>query len=128
MSFISRLFGVAASIFAASSVVIGAFAAHALKDKLLEKHLTTIDTAVEYQFIHALALLLVCILVKDKPNKLLVSVGSLFITGTLFFSGSLYILSLTELRWVVFFTPLGGLCFICAWLLLLVNFCRAKAA
>lgn len=96
--------------------MIGAFGAHALK-ATLEAHqrLETFETAVRYQFYHALALFLVGILYAHLPLKSLSIAGYSFIIGTLLFSGSLYILSLTGITKWGAVTPLGGLAFIFGW-------------
>jgi uncharacterized membrane protein YgdD (TMEM256/DUF423 family) len=103
----------------AVAVILGAFGAHALKAILSPEHLITFETGVRYQFYHAFALLLVGILYKEFPNKLLLWAGNLFITGIILFSGSLYVLTtMPTMKWVGPVTPLGGLCFITGWILL----------
>ena len=106
------------------SVGLGAFGAHALKGKLeASGHLSTYQTAVQYQFYHTLALLGVGLLALTLPESpLLKSSGWLFTVGLVVFSGSLYVLSLTGLRWLGAVTPLGGLAFIAGWV------CLAAAA
>ena len=117
-------FLLAGSIYGMTAVILGAFGAHALKAKLDEPLLASYQTAVQYQFWHALALLAVGILVSLWPHsRILQTSGWLFITGTVLFSGSLYLLSLSNLRQLGFLnigviTPLGGLCLITGWLAL----------
>jgi uncharacterized membrane protein YgdD (TMEM256/DUF423 family) len=107
-------------------VALGAMGAHALKDKIPVENLQTFETAVKYQFYHTLALILVAILSENISSKFLNYASTLFITGIILFSFSLYFLALRplmginneEMRWVGAITPFGGLSFILAWLLL----------
>jgi len=110
-----------ASISGALAVGLGAFGAHALKSKLEASNLlSTYQTAVQYHFYHTL-LLLVLGLVMYKIDSPWLSYSSyLTISGLLLFSGSLYALSLTNVRWLGAITPIGGLCFILGWLFLLL--------
>jgi uncharacterized membrane protein YgdD (TMEM256/DUF423 family) len=105
------------AIFGAMAVGIGAFGAHGLKDILAENgRLDTFETAVNYHFYHALGLFLIGILALIKPNwKQLSSAAILMIIGILIFSGSLYILALTDINWLGAITPLGGVAFIAGW-------------
>lgn len=98
--------------------MFGAFGAHALKAKLDVSQLSAFQTAVQYQMIHALALLGVGILIERSGSTMLTISGFTFIAGTVFFSGSLYLLTLTPMRWPGPITPLGGFCYIFAWCLL----------
>jgi uncharacterized membrane protein YgdD (TMEM256/DUF423 family) len=108
-----------AAIIGAASVMLGAFGAHALKEKLSPENLQIFETAVRYQFYHAFALLATGILYKEFPGKLLQWAGSLFIAGIILFSGSLYLLTgIQGMRWIGAITPIGGLCFITGWILL----------
>jgi uncharacterized membrane protein YgdD (TMEM256/DUF423 family) len=100
-------------------VALGAFGAHALRDRLGPQMLAVFETGVRYQLIHALAMVAVGILeARGRGSPLLVSSGALFAAGTLLFSGSLYLLTLTGARWLGAITPLGGICFIGGWALL----------
>ena len=97
-------------------VALGAFGAHALRGRLSEYALGVFDTAVQYQFYHSLALLAVALLLMQFPQStLLKSAVMLFVAGIVIFSGSLYLLSLTGIRWLGAITPLGGLAFIGGW-------------
>ena len=113
-----------AAVLGALSVILGAFGAHALKQLINDKNLQTFETGVRYQFYHVIALFITGILYKDFTNNYLQWAGRLFCLGILLFSGSLYLLSfieltdMTGLKWVGAITPLGGVCFIIAWLLL----------
>lgn len=98
------------------SVILGAFAAHGLRDQLSEKLLATFQTGVTYQFYHSLALLLVGLLMKQWAATVsLRYIALLFMAGMLMFSGSLYVLAMGGPRWLGPITPLGGTCFIIAW-------------
>jgi uncharacterized membrane protein YgdD (TMEM256/DUF423 family) len=113
----SRIFLAIAAIFGGLSVGAGAFAAHALRERLTERSLEIFETAARYQMYHALALLLVALLLsrEEFPQTLLVASGWTFIIGILIFSGSLYALSLTEIKVLGAITPLGGAAFIAGW-------------
>ncbi len=113
----SRVFLAIAAIFGGLSVAAGAFGAHALKERLSERSLEIFETAAQYQMYHALALLLVALLLtqEDFPQPILVASGWTFIIGILVFSGSLYALSLTGIKVLGAITPLGGAAFIAGW-------------
>ena len=113
----TKIFLAIASIFAGLSVSAGAFASHALKDKLSERALEIFETAARYQIYHALALLLVALLINqtESSQPSLVIAGWAFIIGIVVFSGSLYTLSLTDIKVLGAITPLGGLAFIIGW-------------
>ena len=103
----------------AGAVALGAFGAHALKDKLAPELITTYQTAVQYQMSHSLALLLVgALLLRWNDQVLLAYAGWSFTLGILLFSGSLYLLSLFGWRWLGPVTPIGGLAFMLGWVLL----------
>lgn len=109
-------------------VAIGAFGAHALRAMLdASGRAATFETAVKYQFYHAVALILIGILLHlfgSSPTivKLLSWSGYSFLGGVLVFSGSLYILCFTGITWLGAITPLGGLGMIAGWALLLWAF------
>lgn len=120
--------------FAATAVILGAFGAHALKEKIGPDQLQVFDTGVRYQFYHALALLIVFLLSEKLNSPLLKYSGRLFIAGIFLFSGSVYLLSTRELlgadglkNVIGPVTPLGGLCFISGWILLLIASMRPNA-
>ena len=96
---------------------LGAFGAHALKGTLTANAATEVwKTAVLYQFVHALALLVLATLPATSR-----AISSLFIAGIVIFSGSLYLLALTNIKQLGAITPLGGLCFLAGWVCLVVR-------
>ena len=117
---------------AAISVILGAFAAHALKSRLSPDSLNIFDTAVHYQFYHGIAILLTGILYKEFPVRLTFWAGRFFIWGTILFSGSLYLLTYLkhigkkEFFWIGAITPFGGAAFIAGWILLLRIFLKKE--
>lgn len=112
-----------AAFFGLLSVLFGAFGAHVLEDVLIDnQRLDTYRTAVEYQFYHTLALLLVGVLMMSNSSKYLIRSAKMFVFGNLFFSGSLYLLSLTNIKLIGVVTPIGGLFFIFGWLALYKSF------
>lgn len=117
-----KLFLSIGSISGGLAVMIGAFAAHALKNTLTSTgRLETFETAVKYQFYHALALLLLGIIMLNLKNELFNYAGYSFVLGTVIFSGSLYILCLTGITKFGMITPIGGLFLILGWALLLIG-------
>lgn len=115
-----KLFLVTGSLLGALSVMTGAFGAHALKKLLTENgRLDVFETAVKYQFYHAFALLITGILLLKFQHKFFDYAGISFIAGIIIFSGSLYILCLTNVKWWGAITPIGGLCMITGWLFLM---------
>jgi uncharacterized membrane protein YgdD (TMEM256/DUF423 family) len=106
------------SFFAGSAVAAGAFGAHFLKDVLDTSMLAVFDTATRYQMYHALGLCIVAWAVDRYPEKRLEPSGWFFVVGILLFSGSLYGLSLTGIRWLGAATPVGGVAFLVGWILL----------
>jgi len=112
----AKLSLVIAAVAGLLAVALGAFGAHALKDRLDAYAEGIYQTAVQYQFYHALALLAVALLLQLQPDSsLLRSAAWLFLLGMLVFCGSLYTLGLGGPRWLGAITPLGGLAFIAGW-------------
>ena len=125
-NFMHKKFLVIAALFGGLSVVLGAFAAHGLKEIVSGDVLQIFETAVKYQMYHALALLAVGILLQQFPVKQLRWAANFFIAGIILFSGSLYLLCYIKHQqlsaiWVGVITPFGGLCFIAGWVLLAVG-------
>jgi uncharacterized membrane protein YgdD (TMEM256/DUF423 family) len=115
---VDRLFVVLGSLSAFLAVGLGAFGAHALKARMAPDLLIVFETAVRYQMYHALALLAVGWACTRWPGTAVSAAGWLFVIGTVLFSGSLYALSLSGLRWLGAITPVGGLAFLGGWLCL----------
>ena len=121
---------IAGSLYGATAVMLGAFGAHALKAKISPEQLHSFETAVKYQFYHALVLLILGILIEKYSSTLLVYSSWLFIAGILFFSGSIYLLSnkvwlgIENWKWLGPVTPFGGLLLIIGWILMLTAFVR----
>lgn len=104
------------------AVALGAFGAHALKNKLTGDKSKTYQTGIQYHLAHSLGLLLLSVLSAQLGNgSLIVTAGWLLFVGILLFSGSLYALSLTGIRKLGAITPLGGLCFLAGWLLVIIE-------
>ena len=112
---------VSGSIFAALSVLMGAFGAHILKTRLSFEYLAIFETAIRYQMYHSLGLVLMGVSGFHVPNKLIYLPSYFLIFGTVIFSGTLIILVLTDLKWLGALTPIGGLCLIIGWLLFAYN-------
>lgn len=108
------------ALFALTAVMAGAFGAHGLRNLVSEHSLEVFQTAVTYQMYHGIALVLISLLSGFGLSRcLLGSAAGLFVLGIGLFSGSLYTLVLTDIRWVGPVTPMGGLCFMIGWALLL---------
>ena len=107
------------ALFCLSGVMIGAFGAHGLKALLTTDQLAIYHTGVDYQFVHALALLLLGTLAHHQSPKAWQVAAILFIAGVFIFSGSLYLLVLTDIAWLGAITPIGGVSFIAGWAALL---------
>jgi uncharacterized membrane protein YgdD (TMEM256/DUF423 family) len=116
-----KLFIILGAINAFLAVALGAFGAHGLEGKLEPKYLETWKTGVTYQMFHATGLLIIAVLLGNLPASSLLSwSGWLMFIGIIFFSGSLYVLSVTQISILGAVTPLGGVAFLAAWILLIV--------
>jgi uncharacterized membrane protein YgdD (TMEM256/DUF423 family) len=115
-----RLFFTLGSLSGLIAVAAGAFGAHGLRARLSPDLLAVFETAARYQMYHALALLAVAWAVTRWPTPQATWAGWLFVAGTVIFSGSLYALALTGVRWLGAITPLGGVAFLAGWACLLV--------
>jgi uncharacterized membrane protein YgdD (TMEM256/DUF423 family) len=114
-----RIFFMLGSLLGALSVALGAFGAHALRDRIEASMLANYQTGVSYMFYHALALFVVVLALTRWPtNNQPVWAGWLFVVGIVFFSGSLFLMAFTGQRWLGAITPIGGVAFIAGWLLL----------
>lgn len=123
----SRTYLGIASILGVLTIILGAFGAHALKDKLDPDALKSFETGVRYMMYHVLALLFIntTSLLNEKNKK---QISILFFVGILFFSGSIFAiaLDLVSAKKIWFITPIGGLFFILGWLLAAVAFFRTR--
>jgi len=106
----------------ALSISLGAFGAHALKDMLDPSMLAVYHTAVQYQFYHALGMFAVAFVAYINPkNHQVNTAGNIMLASTIIFSGSLYLLTMTGIKWIGAITPIGGTGFIIAWVLLALS-------
>ncbi|MBI3189277.1 MAG: DUF423 domain-containing protein [Ignavibacteriales bacterium] len=112
----NKLFFVLASLFSFFGVALGAFAAHMLKQKLSPDMFNIFEVGVRYHMYHALGLFIVAWAASHISNAHVA--GWLFVAGIFLFSGSLYLLSITGIKWLGAITPFGGLCFLAGWLYL----------
>jgi len=124
----AKTFIVVAALAGLLAVVLGAFGAHALRSQVDASLLAAFNTGAQYQMYHALALLMVGMLAYLFPaQKLLRWSGGFFIAGMILFSGSLYALALTQIKWFGPVTPIGGTAFMMGWLLLAFAATKFKA-
>jgi uncharacterized membrane protein YgdD (TMEM256/DUF423 family) len=119
-----RTFALSGAISAFLAVAAGAFGAHALRARLAPDMLAVFETAARYQMYHALALFAVAWATNHWAGSPVRVAGWLFIGGTVLFSGSLYLLSLTGTRWLGAITPFGGLLLLCGWASLAIGAAR----
>ncbi|AIM16465.1 MULTISPECIES: DUF423 domain-containing protein [Neobacillus] len=104
------------------AVALGAFGAHGLKDRLEPYYLDIWKTGVQYQMFHAAGLLVIALLLgKAATSSLFTWSGWLMLIGIIFFSGSLYLLSITKIGPLGAITPIGGVCFLAAWVLMMIG-------
>jgi uncharacterized membrane protein YgdD (TMEM256/DUF423 family) len=108
-----------AAVVGASGVGLGAFGAHALRDRLEPAQLAAWNTAVTYHLLHAVAILALALYGRAAGRAVTIP-SALMTGGVLLFSGSLYLLATASWRWLGPVTPLGGVCFIAGWLSLLL--------
>ncbi len=115
------------SLLGALTIILGAFGAHTLKDKLTPEAMQSFETAIRYQMYHII-ILLVINLYKDFSSSFKKKMTYLFLLGTLFFSGSIYLIQLLKIpaKLIWFLTPLGGLLFIVGWLFLGYEFYQKR--
>jgi uncharacterized membrane protein YgdD (TMEM256/DUF423 family) len=114
-----RFFFTAGSLAAFVGVALGAFAAHGLRNRLTPEMLDIFEVGVRYQMYHAFGLLAVAWAASRWPESNINAAGWCFIIGIIIFSGSLYVLSLTGIRWLGAITPLGGISFLIGWAILI---------
>ncbi len=111
-----RVFLIIGALSSCIGVAAGAFAAHGLKSRMSIEMLSVFEVGVRYQMYHAFALLVTTWVLSKWPSSLVIAGGWLFIVGTLLFSGSLYLLSVSGIRWLGAITPFGGLAFLAGWI------------
>lgn len=111
--------------FGGLGVLLGAFGAHALQARLSPEDLATFEIGVRYQMYHALALFVVAWASTQWESPTLTASGWAFVTGILVFSGSLYVLVFSGMRWLGAITPIGGVAFLVGWALLAWTAIRA---
>lgn len=112
----SRFFLIAGALSAFIAVSMGAFGAHGLSRKLSPEDLDIFEVGARYQMYHALGMVLVGIAMERWPRGELAVGGWCFLIGTVIFSGSLYVLTLSGLRWLGAIAPIGGVAFLLGWL------------
>ncbi|VXB80586.1 conserved membrane protein [Bacillus sp. 349Y] len=116
-----KTFIIIGAINAFLSVALGAFGAHALEGKISAKYIETWNTGVQYQMFHAIGILIIGVMLGNlAPSSLLSWSGWLMLIGTILFSGSLYVLSLSGIKVLGAITQLGGVSFLAAWVLLII--------
>jgi uncharacterized membrane protein YgdD (TMEM256/DUF423 family) len=127
LTLMQKVFLLIAGLSGATNVLLGAMASHWLKDQLNYWELSTFETAARYHMYHTLALFGLAVLMKFYPSKLLSSAGVMFILGIALFSGSLYLMSISEIIYrpsldmLAPLTPIGGGAFVIGWLLLTMS-------
>ncbi|MFN4082838.1 MAG: DUF423 domain-containing protein [Bacteroidia bacterium] len=125
MKSIYKTFAKIGFLFAGLAVIFGAFGAHSIKEIIPDKDLQVFETGVKYQFYHAIAIIILSLSYRKLNNKYLGLTILLMILGIFIFSGSLYALSTRTIwgsdsyKFLGAITPIGGLCYILAWFLLL---------
>lgn len=122
----SNLFIGLGAVSAFIAVSAGAFGAHGLKQLLDSEMLAVYQTAVDYQVFHSLGLIMIGILEKISPRHCHRLAAWTMLAGIFIFSGSLYILSTTGIKWLGMITPVGGLSFLAAWLILALGYLTAR--
>ena len=109
----------------ALAVMLGAFGAHSLREVLVEKDFTTLQTATQYLFFHSLGLLIIGVISLKIHHRLILLAGNLMVTGVILFSGSLYSILILEIKWIGVITPFGGTLLITSWVLLAIGILKA---
>jgi uncharacterized membrane protein YgdD (TMEM256/DUF423 family) len=124
---LDRLLYICAGITGFVGVALGAFAAHGLKARLDPDMLAVFDTAVRYHMYHVFAIVAAAWAWARWQRRAFAVAGWLFAAGIVIFSGSLYLLALSGVRWLGAVTPLGGVTFLAGWLCLGLGALRAKS-
>lgn len=126
MTSTARRFFVAASLLGFLGIAGGAFGAHTLRDRLAAELLSVFETGIRYQMYHVFALIGAGWAVQKYEFRQFRYAGWSFLAGVALFSGSLYIMALTGIRWIGIVTPLGGLAFLAGWLFMTAGFWRIR--
>ncbi len=122
-----RGLGVIAAVLGFLGVALGAFAAHGLSAVLSPSSLDVFKTGVHYQMMHALAILALVGMHANRPQTAFVWAGRFMSAGVLLFSGSLYLLATTSIKWFGPITPIGGVCFLIGWGCVAAAFLNSKS-
>jgi uncharacterized membrane protein YgdD (TMEM256/DUF423 family) len=122
---VDRILYFCAAIGGFLGVALGAFAAHGLRSRLAPDLLAVFETAVRYQMYHVFAILAAAWAWSRWQHRIFATAGWLFVIGVVIFSGSLYVLALSGVRWLGAITPFGGLALLTGWLCLAVGAMRA---
>ena len=115
-----KLFIILGAVNAFIAVALGAFGAHGLEGKIPDKYLATWNTAVDYQMFHAAGLLIIGLLAGKITSPLINWSGWMMFIGIIIFSGSLFVLSVTQIKVLGAITPIGGVSFLAAWILMII--------
>ena len=122
----AKVFLILGGFNAALVVLLGAFGAHALKARLSAEMLAIYQTGIHYHLFHALGLIAVGLVATQIPaSAYLRWSGWLMLAGIILFSGSLYVLSVSGLRWLGMITPFGGVAFIAAWIVFVIAIAKS---
>ncbi len=124
----TRRFFILGTVFGFIGIAAGAFGAHLLRDNLDVELMNVFETAVRYQMYHVFALLLIAFARRRYDHRALFWSGWSFTVGILLFSGSLYALALTGIRWLGMITPVGGIAFLVGWLLFAWGLWRGRVS
>ncbi len=116
----------AGAINAFIAVAAGAFAAHGLKNVLTVEYISVFKTAADYQMMHGIGLILIGLLSKHDKLRFNNTAALFMFSGIILFSGSLYLLTLSNTPWLGMITPIGGVCFLIAWTILAFNYLKIK--
>ncbi|WP_166627013.1 DUF423 domain-containing protein [Jeotgalicoccus sp. S0W5] len=119
-----KLFVILGAINALIAVACGAFGAHALEAKLEQHYLDIWETAVKYQFYHALGLIAIGILIQVTGAQFLTAAGWFMLAGIIFFTGSLMVLALSGVSILGAVTPIGGVMFLISWILVIIGIAK----
>lgn len=111
-----RFFIVLGALSGFIGVAAGAFGAHGLKGRLPPEMLSVFEVGVRYQMYHVFALITVAWMQSKWPSSLIITGGWFFVIGTILFSGSLYLMAVSGVKWLGAITPLGGFALLAGWI------------